>query len=133
MSVAEAAAALAAPGSMFELAEAQIDGRPYRVWKHAPPTLRAIVESSAGHGDKVYVVFEDERLTYAENLRRVSHVAHWLVEDQGIQKGDRVAIAMRNLPEFVVAFSAAAAVRGPTRRPLTGQFSRRRRRRRRAR
>ncbi len=122
MSVAEAAAALTTAGSMLELAEAQIDGRPYRVWKNAPPTLRAIVESSAAHGEKVYVVYEDERITFAENLRRVSHVAHWLVEDQGVQKGDRVAIAMRNLPEFVVAFWAAAAV-GAIVVPLNGWWS----------
>ena len=122
MSVAEAAAALTAPGSMFELEEAQIDGRPYRIWKHAPPTLRSILESSAVHGDKVYVVFEGERLTYAENFRRVSHVARWLVEDQGIRKGDRVAIAMRNMPEFVVAFWAAAAV-GAIVVPLNGWWS----------
>ncbi len=122
MSVAEAAAALTAAGSPFELAEAQIDGRPYRVWKNAQPTLRSIIESTPAHGDKVYVVFEGERTTFAENLRRVSHVARWLVDDQGIQKGDRVAIAMRNLPEFVTAFWAAAAV-GAIVVPLNGWWS----------
>ena len=110
MSVAEARAALTAPGSIFELAEAQIDGRSYRVWKNAPSTLRTIVESSEQFGERVYLVSEGDRLTFAEHLRRVSHVAHWLVEDQGIQRGDRVAIAMRNLPEFAIAFWASAAV-----------------------
>ncbi len=122
MSVSEAQAALTAPGSIFEMAEEQIDGRPYRVWKNSPPTLRSIIESTAAHGDKVYLVFEGERLTFAEHLRRVSHVARWLVEDQGIQPGDRVAIAMRNLPQFAVAFWAAIAA-GAIAVPLNGWWT----------
>jgi long-chain acyl-CoA synthetase len=122
MSLEEANAALTVPGSPFELDEVQIDGRPYRVWKNALPTLRAITEASVAHGDKVYIVFEDERITFAEHFRRVGHVARWLVEDQGVEKGDRVAIAMRNLPEFIVAFWAAASV-GAIVVPLNGWWT----------
>ncbi len=109
MSIEEANSALIVPGGVFELIEAEVDGRPYRVWKLAPPTLRAVLDASAAHKDKTYIVFEGERLTFADNIRQASNLARWLVEEQGINKGDRVAIAMRNLPEFAVAFWATIA------------------------
>ncbi len=109
MSIDEATKALIVPGGVFELTEVEVDRRPYRVWKLAPPTLRAVLDGTTAYADRVYIVFEGERLTFAEHLHRVSHVARWLVEDQGVQKGDRVAIAMRNLPEFAIAFWAAIA------------------------
>ena len=46
MSMAEANDALTAPGQMFEMEEVDIRGVPTRVWKHAPPSLRAIIDMS---------------------------------------------------------------------------------------
>ena len=48
--------------------------------------------------------------TFAEHYRAVATLAHALVDQFGISKGDRVAIAMRNLPEWVMAFWASIAV-----------------------
>jgi len=106
----EAVAALTAPGQMFEMEELTIRGIPTRTWKSAPATLRAVLELSTLHGDKDFLVYEDERITFAEHARVVAGLAHALAERYGIQKGDRVAIAMRNLPEWVMAFWAAISV-----------------------
>ncbi|MHB1711451.1 MAG: AMP-binding protein, partial [Acidimicrobiales bacterium] len=109
-SFAEAVAALTAPGQMFEMEEVAIRGIPTRTWKSAPPSLRAVLELSAHHGEKDFLVYEDERVTFAEHFRIAAALGHALAGKFGITKGDRVAIAMRNLPEWVMAFWASIAV-----------------------
>ncbi len=107
MSIAEANEQLTGPGQLFEMEELTIRGVPTRTWKHAPPSLRAIMDMSLGHGDAVFLVYEDERTTFAEHYRIASTLAHRLRDTFGIQQGDRVAIIMRNLPEWVMAFWGA--------------------------
>ncbi len=108
MSVAEANAVLTAPGQLFEMEEIDIRDVPTRIWKHAPTTLRQIIDMSVGHGDATFLVYEDERITFAEHYRMASRLAHNLRTTFGVSPGDRVAIIMRNLPEWVVAFWGAA-------------------------
>jgi long-chain acyl-CoA synthetase len=105
-------ATLTAPGQLFEVGEEVIRGIPTRVWRNAPPTLGAVLEQSRAHGDAVFLVYEDERITFSEHYRRAAVLAHRLVEDYGVRPGDRVAIAMRNFPEWPVAFWATAAAGG---------------------
>src|SRR4051812_30402442 len=108
-SIAEATAQLTAPGQMFEMETVEIDGYPVRTWKNAPPNLRAVLEMSAARGDIGFLVYEDETMTFGEHFRAAAHLANILRDRYGVQKGDRVAIAMRNYPEWSVAFWAAAA------------------------
>jgi long-chain acyl-CoA synthetase len=107
MTIPEANAALTAPGQLFEMEEVDIRGVPTRTWKHAPPNLRALADMSLGHGDATFLVYEDERTTFAEHYRAACTLAHRLRTTFGIEQGDRVAIIMRNLPEWVVAFWGA--------------------------
>jgi len=110
LSIADAVAALTAPGAPFEMEERDIGGLATRVWKNAPRSLRAVLEASRAHGDLPFLVYEDERLSFAEHYLRCAALARALTERYGIAKGDRVAIAMRNFPEWSVAFWAAAAI-----------------------
>ncbi|MEO5878155.1 MAG: AMP-binding protein [Streptosporangiaceae bacterium] len=107
--LAEADARLTAPGEIFELGEANVRGVPTRVWKNAPATLGDILALSRGYGDRVFLVYEDERMTFEEHFRACARLANVLRDQFGVQPGDRVAIAMRNLPEWSVVFWAAAA------------------------
>ncbi len=109
MSLAEVKALLTAPGAKFEMDEAVIDGVPTRVWKNAPPTMRYLLEASRGHADRLFVIYEDERVSYEAHYRATAALAAHLVA-LGIGKGDRVALAMRNLPEWSVAFFAGVAI-----------------------
>ncbi len=47
-SIADVDAALTAPGQMFEMEEVVIRGVPTRTWKHAPGSLRVLLELSRG-------------------------------------------------------------------------------------
>ncbi len=109
MSIADAHAALTAPGMPGEMEEVLIHGVKTRVWKNLPPSLRSVVEAGRAHGEKVFLVYEDERVTFEAFHRAVAALAIQLAAD-GVGKGDRVAVIMRNLPEWPVAFYAAVSL-----------------------
>jgi long-chain acyl-CoA synthetase len=106
ISLAEAHARLTAPGAPFETEILTIRGVPTTVWKNAPPTLRDLFLQARTQGTRTFVVYEDERVTFEGFARAAIAIAHALVRD-GVRKGDRVAVAMRNLPEWPAAFYGA--------------------------
>ena len=57
---------LTAPGAQFAMKEIEVRGVPMRVFESAPPSMRFVWELAAGYGERDYLVFEDERLSYAE-------------------------------------------------------------------
>jgi long-chain acyl-CoA synthetase len=101
---------LVAPGTGFAMETIEVRGVPMRVFGAVPPTMRSVWELAQLHGDKTYLVYEDERYTYAEVAARVRALAHWLRDEHGVGPGDRVAVAMRNYPEWVVSYWAVAAL-----------------------
>ena len=115
-------AEMGAPGSPFETVEETVHGIPLRVWKHAPPTLRDVLATSASYGDRTFLVYFGERITHAEHADRVARLASVLADRYGITKGDRVALAMRNLPEWVITFFAATSL-GAIMVPLNAWWS----------
>jgi long-chain acyl-CoA synthetase len=106
----EALAHLTAPGAPFEMDECVVSGQRLRCWKDVPPTLRALIERSRQHGERIYLVYEDDRLSYEQAYRAIVALANELHDRFGIRKGDRVAVAMRNYPEWAIAFWAAASI-----------------------
>ena len=99
----EAAAAVTAPGERFEIDVVDVDGVPTKVFKHAPPSLREVFATARARGDEIFLVYEDERWTFTEVMRHVDALAALLVDRYGVQPGDRVAIGMRNYPEWVIS------------------------------
>ena len=93
----------------FELAEDTSLGYPIRIYKNAPPSMRAVLEMSQIHGDKTFLVYGEETLTFKQHFGRVASLAHFLRET-GVSKGDRVAIGMRNYPEWMISFWACQAL-----------------------
>jgi long-chain acyl-CoA synthetase len=105
----EALAMLTAPGSPFEIAEEEVWGQRLRVFANAPRSLRAVWESTSQHGDIPFLVYHDERITFTQAHADVRRLAHRL-QAAGVTKGDRVAIGMRNYPEWVIAFWACQSI-----------------------
>lgn len=106
---AEAIAQLTAVGSPYELELVNIHGYPIRTYKNAHRNLREIWERAAKRGDAPYFIYEDVVTTYGEAHKEVVSLAAWLYEN-GIRKGDRVAVGMRNYPEFAIAFWAIQSI-----------------------
>jgi long-chain acyl-CoA synthetase len=105
---AEVIEKLTASGT-FEIGEDTSLGYPIRVYKHAPASLRAVLEATARYDDRPFLVYGDEVLSFRDHRRKVAALAHFL-RDAGVKHGDRVAIGMRNYPEFQIAFWACMAL-----------------------
>jgi len=110
LSYAEAVAAVTAPGERFETATIDIRGVPTTVFAHAPASLREIFAGARLAGDADFLVYEDERWSFAEVMRHVDALGALLVDTYGVRRGDRVAIGMRNYPEWVMAFAAITSI-----------------------
>ena len=108
-SVAQVQDLLCAPGMPFEMEQAEIRGVATRVWKNAMPSLAALARHGRTHGDATFLIYEDERVSFDGWFRAAALLAAHL-QAQGVGKGDRVALAMRNLPEWPVAFFAITAL-----------------------
>jgi long-chain acyl-CoA synthetase len=106
LSLADATAQMTAPGQMFETSHTVINGVEMLVWKHAPANLRQILDMSLNHASRDFLVYENQRITFEQHYRIASTLAQRLI-DSGVTKGERVAIASRNLPQWVCAFWGA--------------------------
>ena len=109
MTFQEACAAVCAPGSMFEIQETEVLGQTSKVFAGTPPNIRSLFELAALRTDE-FIIFENERWTMPQVLKLAGQIGHLLVNDFGVAKGDRVAIAMRNYPEWIAAFVAITSV-----------------------
>lgn len=106
LSLEAAHARLTAPGSRFETVDAVIRGVTMKVWKNVPDTALEVFTQARTHGASEFLIYENERVSYDGFARAVTRLAAHL-RDQGLNKGDRVALVMRNLPEWPVVFMAS--------------------------
>ncbi|HUZ14091.1 MAG TPA: class I adenylate-forming enzyme family protein [Caulobacteraceae bacterium] len=104
----EMIASLTASGP-FELAVDETQGFAIRIYRNAPASLREVLIATRQHGERPFLIYEDETLTYAAHFGQVAALARHL-SDAGIGKGDRVAIGMRNYPEWSVSWWACHAI-----------------------
>ena len=91
---------LTSEGGAFEIEEITVRGAPMRTFKAAPNHLGDIWSSTALHGDRPYLVFNDEVISYTDAHDMVRGLRCWF-EKEGLAPGDRIAIAMRNFPEYM--------------------------------
>ena len=109
LSYQEANAAVGAPGQPFEVTEVQYDGYSQREFKNAPKNLRQFFDLSRGL-DQTFIVYEDEEWTFAEVMEEADALGHALVHRFNVKPGDRVGIAMRNYPEWIISFAAILSI-----------------------
>jgi long-chain acyl-CoA synthetase len=93
-------------GAFFEVEQLQTERGAMDGYKHAPQTLTEIIQNARGHGDQGFIVSGDTRLTFAQFFDRADRLRAYLQEN-GLNAGDRFAIAMRNNAEWLVGFTAA--------------------------
>ena len=97
-------------GTPFELTETEVFGVKMEVFKNAPPNLALALQGARAHGDATFLLYEGERYSFARVMDEVDGLAHLLVNTYGVKKGDRVAVAMRNYPEWIISFAAIISV-----------------------
>ncbi|MGC2486424.1 MAG: AMP-binding protein [Acidimicrobiales bacterium] len=105
----EALAAVSAPGQPFEVITVERQGVSQRVFKNSPATVRDFFDLARGI-ETTFLVYEDEEWTFAQVLEEADALGYALVHHFGVQKGDRVGIAMRNYPEWVISFCAILSI-----------------------
>lgn len=105
----QARAQLTAPGAPFEVIECPVGDHLERRYRNAFPTLPALLAAARSHGDKPYIKYQGETWTFTRFFSEADAVAARL-HAAGVRPGDRIAIAMRNRPEWGVAFVASALI-----------------------
>ena len=103
----EAVAQVTGPGQ-FEIGDAIVNGSLQRVFVNAPPNLGPLFQTAPA--EDTFIVYQDERYTMGDVRERFAALGAALVERYGIVKGDRVAIAMRNFPEWIMSFAAITSI-----------------------
>jgi len=106
----EACEQLTGPGAPFEIEQRQFNGAELLAYKNAPATLRDALAEARVHGDKTFITFQQERYSFDEFFACVDRLGNHLVNHYGVKKGDRIAIAMRNYPEWMIALVAIVSV-----------------------
>jgi len=109
LSYQEANALVGAAGSPFEVIAVEHDGVTDRTFKNAPSDIRQLFATARGL-DQTFIVYEDEDWTFAEVMEEADALGHALVHHFGVQPGDRVGIAMRNYPEWIISFAAILSI-----------------------
>ena len=109
LSYEEAIAEVSAPGQPYEVIEVEHGGVTNRAFKNAPATLRHFFDLARGI-ESTFLVYEDEEWTFSDVMAEVDALSYALVHHYGLKKGDRVGIAMRNYPEWVISFAAIVSV-----------------------
>ena len=92
---------LTAAGAPYEIAGDAGSGFHY---VNAPATLIEALAAGRQHGDREFLVYEGERYSFEDLAVQADAIAAAL-QHQGIAPGDRVAIAMRNYPEWMAAYT----------------------------
>ncbi|MFL0415242.1 class I adenylate-forming enzyme family protein [uncultured Sphingomonas sp.] len=98
-------AAMTAEGGPLALGSVERFGQKLPIIAAAPPTLNAyFAHYCAQFKDTEFLVAGDERLTFGDVHAKATQVAMALVSGFGVKKGDRVGIAARNSPSWIVIY-----------------------------
>jgi acyl-CoA synthetase (AMP-forming)/AMP-acid ligase II len=93
----------------FDLTEETVLGEPMTVFSDRLRSMGALLDRSLEWADREYIVDGERRLTYGQHHAAVARVAAYL-QQQGVEKGDRVAIFGKNSIEWVISFWATVSI-----------------------
>ena len=97
---------LSSAGTPFATGPIEIAGRSYTGYVNAPPRVADLWHGVKAAEDDVYLVYDDERITYGEARARVNEIANALIDDFGVRPGDSVGLSLRNYPEWILGWWA---------------------------
>lgn len=103
----DATAQLTASGAPFEIVTGADGLRRYR---QAPASMRELVDQGRQFGDGEFLVYGNQRRSFSEFFQRVDALAYQLLHTLKVTAGDRVAIAMRNYPEWMEVYASVVSL-----------------------
>ena len=93
------------PGGPIQVGSVERFGHQLPFITNAPTNLADYVAYfAAQHGDATFLVEGDERLSFKQVYMAARQVAAGLIEGYGVQRGDRVGLAMRNANAWCVSY-----------------------------
>jgi acyl-CoA synthetase (AMP-forming)/AMP-acid ligase II len=101
---------LCQPGAPFEIETRKNANTELRFYKNAPHTVRELLDTGRNFNDQEFLVYQNERLSFTAFFAKADAFAHFLIAELAIAKGERIAIAMRNYPEWMIAYYAIVSV-----------------------
>lgn len=107
---AEIIARLTAPGAPFEIETLEVKGAPCRIFKTYPRTIIQLYRLADRHADRVLTVENGRQTTFREAFQKSGRLAQELETHFGVTKGQRIAIAMQNSTEWMLAFMAVTSL-----------------------
>ena len=102
----DAIAQLTSPGAPFEVTTETIEGQPLKAFARAPISLGDYLNAGRQHGGKLLLQYQGESWSFEEFFTAVDRLSQWMLTEKHITPGTTVAIAMRNRPEWLIAFVA---------------------------
>lgn len=93
---------------LYGLQEMSIGGVAFRVFRNGPQTMAELYQAAVQHSDNEFLIGLDWSMTYREVFGRAEALSRDLAA-RGVKKGDRVAIAMHNSAEWIIAFIGITA------------------------
>ena len=97
---------------LFALEEVDIRNVRLKTFANAPRHIAELMDYCDEYGDAEFIVFGEERYSYNDFRSQVNRLAQVLMAQFNVTKGDRVAICMRNYPEYLTAIMAIASLGG---------------------
>lgn len=95
-------------GEFFETVAMDFTGanaEPMMIYRNSPKTLLDIIEVARAHEDQEFLVYGERRMSFTQFFAAVDRLVAYL-QSKGLKPGLRLAIAMRNNPEWLIAFAA---------------------------
>lgn len=106
----EAIRQLTAKGGPFEFTDTTINNMQCRIFKDTPQCLTSTFSALEQYAERDLVVYAGRRLTYRQAMEQAAVLSAHLSLNFHIAKNSRVAIAMRNTPEWLIAFLAVTSL-----------------------
>ncbi len=100
---------LTGPEGPFAWSVQEVRGVPTRVYDQAPPNMALVWAASIAYAENEYLIYGEERMTYGQAHTQVDALASYLTS-VGVGHGDRVALSMRNYPEWALAYWATLKI-----------------------
>lgn len=108
--IADSFQQLTQPGAPYEIVEKELSGQTCRVYQQAPSSVKELIDAGRNHGDAIFLSYEGDEWSYNRFFQQVDAIGYQLFNRYQIQAGDRVAIAMRNFPEWMTSFAAIVSL-----------------------